>query len=200
MLAAVHGQVWNASAIARSLGIDFKTVNRHTEFLEGAYLIRRLMPYHANLKKRFVKSPKLYWRDSGLLHALLRVEDPKQLLDQPWVGSSWEGFVIEQVLGHLESLGAAPEPFFLRTSDGYEIDLLVEIGGRRWAIEVKLTSHPCPQDMARLDKVAAWVDVDLRVLISRTSEVTESDDRISCGLSAFLERAKGRLASGGRLE
>jgi hypothetical protein len=106
------------------------------------------------------------------------------------------GFVIEQVLGHLEALGAAPEPFFLRTSDGYEIDLLVEVGGRRWAIEVKLTSHPSPQDMARFDKVAAWVDVDLRVLISRTSEVTESANRISCSLSAFLERAKKRLTSG----
>ena len=89
MLAAVHGQVWNASAIARSLGIDFKTVNRYLEYLEGAYLIRRIEPFHVNIKKRLVKSPKLYWRDSGLLHSLLRLTEPTQLLEQPWVGASW---------------------------------------------------------------------------------------------------------------
>jgi predicted AAA+ superfamily ATPase len=186
MLAAVHGQVWNASAIARSLGIDFKTVNRYLEYLEAAYLIRRIEPFHANVKKRLVKSAKLYWRDSGLLHSLLRLNEPSQLLEQPWVGASWEGFVTEQVLGHLAALGREHQPSFLRTSDGREIDLLIDLGDQRWAIEIKLSSRPAPEDMRRLDALADWVDAGRRILISRVSSPTESERRISCDLGWFL--------------
>jgi predicted AAA+ superfamily ATPase len=186
MLAAVHGQVWNASAIARSLGIDFKTVNRYLEYLEGAYLIRRIEPFHVNIKKRLVKSPKLYWRDSGLLHSLLRLTEPTRLFEQPWVGASWEGFVIEQVLGHLAASGHEHQASFLRTSDGREIDLLIDLGDQRWAIEIKLSSRPAPEDMRRLDAVADWVEADRRILISRVSSPTESERRISCDLGWFL--------------
>ena len=187
MLAAVHGQTWNASAIARSLGVDFKTVNRYLEYLEGAYLIRRLEPFHANLKKRLVKSPKLFWRDSGLLHALLQLSDPKRLLDQPWVGASWEGFAIEQVLGQLGASGRRHEAFFLRTSDGREIDLLIDFGDRIWAIEIKLTSRPAPEEMKRLDALADWVGAARRILVSRVSSPTESATRISCDLPWLLD-------------
>jgi len=187
MLAAVHGQTWNASAIARSLGVDFKTVNRYLEYLEGAYLIRRLEPFHANLKKRLVKSPKLFWRDSGLLHALLQLSDPKRLLDQPWVGASWEGFAIEQVLGQLGASGRKHEAFFLRTSDGREIDLLIDFGDRTWAIEIKLTSRPTPEEMKRLDALADWVGAARRILVSRVSSPTESATRISCDLPWLLD-------------
>jgi len=194
MLASVHGQTWNASALARSLGIDFKTVNRYVEYLEGAYLLRRLEPFHANLKKRLVKSPKIFWRDPGLLHSLQRLAEVKRLFDQPWVGASWEGFVIEQVLGQLSASGREYEPYYLRTSDGREIDLLIDLGTQRWAIEIKLSSRPSPDDMRRLGSVADWVAADRRILISRVSSSVESGSRISCDL-AWLLANLDRLAA-----
>jgi len=193
MLASVHGQTWNASALGRSLGIDFKTVNRYVEYLEGAYLLRRLEPFHANVKKRLVKSSKLFWRDSGLLHSVLQLREAGRLLDQAWVGASWEGFVIEQILGHLDTLGLENQPYFLRTSDGHEIDLLVDVGGQRWALEIKLTSRPAPADMRRLDHLADWVDADRRILVSRVASPVESGSRISCDL-AWLLSSLARLA------
>ncbi len=101
MLAALHGQVWNASQVGQSLGLSYHTVNAYLDFLVGAFLIRRLPPYSGNIRKRLVKSPRVYWRDTGLLHALLNTPDDATLLGQPWVGASWEGFVIEQALGAL---------------------------------------------------------------------------------------------------
>ena len=112
MLAAAQGQTWNGAALGRSLGLDAKTVGRYVDFLEGAYLIRRLPPYHANLKKRLVKAPKVYWRDSGLAHALLGIQADRQLLDQPWVGASFECHVIEQIIGQVEALAFARSPTF----------------------------------------------------------------------------------------
>ncbi|MEE8313049.1 MAG: ATP-binding protein [Myxococcota bacterium] len=194
MLAVVHGQTWNASSLGRSLGVDFKTANGYLEYLEGAYLLRRLEPFHANLKKRLVKSPKIFWRDSGLLHSLLQLADPRALLDQPWVGASWEGFVIEQILGHLSALGREHRPTFLRTSDGREIDLLIDVGGERWALEIKLSSRPTPDDMRKLESIADWVEADRRILVSRVSTVTESRERISCGLPWLIENLE-RLVS-----
>jgi len=193
MLAAVHGQTWNASVLARSLGIDQKTVNRYVDYLEGAFLVRRLEPFHANLKKRLVKSPKLYWRDPGLLHALLHLADPTHLLDQPWVGASFEGFVIEQLLGHLAASGRAHRAAFLRTSDGREIDALVEVGDQRWAIEVKLSARPTPDDMRQLDALADWVEADRRILVSRTPSPIEAGARVSCDLPWLLENLDGLL-------
>ncbi|MFI5380148.1 MAG: ATP-binding protein, partial [Tepidisphaerales bacterium] len=104
MLAAVHGQAWNASQLGQSLGLSYHTVNHYLDYLVGAFLIRRLPPYFVNLGKRVVKSPKVYWRDSGLLHAVLNVTAEEDLLDQPWIGASWEGFVIEQVLAAIQQL------------------------------------------------------------------------------------------------
>ena len=94
MLAALQGQTWNASQIAGSLGITGPTATTYLDYLIGAFLVRSLSPWQANLKKRLVKRPKVYWRDSGLLHALLGVTDYRHLLTQPWVGASWEGYVI----------------------------------------------------------------------------------------------------------
>jgi len=106
MLAALNGQTWNASNIGRSLGIDAKTVTRYVDYLEGAFLVRRLEPLHANLKKRLVKSPKVYWRDSGLLHALLQLPSPRQLLDQPWVVADHE----KPKPGRKRALSGPPPP------------------------------------------------------------------------------------------
>jgi predicted AAA+ superfamily ATPase len=167
MLALSHGQIWNASRIGQSLGITYHTVNAHLEFLEGAFLLRRLPPFYANLGKRLVKSPKLFLRDSGLLHALLGVSTESDLWAQPWVGASFEGYVIESILSHLAARARAHQAHHLRTSDGHEIDLVLDLGARRWAIEIKLTTSPSPAEVARLRQTAKLVDATRAALICR---------------------------------
>ena len=188
MLAALNGQLWNAAQLGRSLGLSYHTVNSYVDYLVGAFLVRRLPPFHANLKKRLVKSPKVYWRDTGLLHALLNVPDERSLLQQPWVGASWEGFVIEQVLGQLGAMGRDYDAYHLRTSDGREIDLVLELGGERWAIEVKLTTSPAADDMRRLDELAGAIRASRVYLITRTSRPAGDDRRASANLPWLLER------------
>lgn len=189
MLAAVHGQIWNASQIAKSLGLSYHTVNSYLDYLEGAFLVRRLLPYQVNLLRRQVKSPKLYWRDSGLLHALMNVSDERSLLFQPWVGASWEGFVIEEILGLLAALGHSHQAYFFRSSDQQrELDLVLELAGELWAIEIKLAASPSPSDMGKLDKAARTVGATRRYLISKTSQPSGDEKRVSCHLGWFLER------------
>ncbi len=187
MLAAVHGGVWNASSIAKSLGISYQTVNSYLDYLEGAYLVRRLHPYFSNTKKRLVKGSKVFWRDTGLLHSLLGVSSMEQLLVQPWVGASWESFVVEQVVSTLHAMGANVQPYFFRTSDRYEIDLILDAGGERWAIEVKLTSAPSAGDMHRLGKVGDMVGASRRILVSRTSEMVEEGNAYSVNTARLLD-------------
>jgi len=190
LLAAVHGQVWNASQLGQSLGLSYKTVDTYLDYLVGALLIRRLPPYQANIRKRLIKSPKVYWRDSGLLHALLNVADDRALLVQPWVGASWEGFVIEQILGELSSGGRNVAPYYFRTSDGHELDLVLDFGVERWAIEVKLTASPRPSDLNRLDKVADMIGATRRFLVSQTARSAGNDHRASCNLPGLLKRLR----------
>jgi hypothetical protein len=188
MLAAVHGQIWNASQVGQSLGLSYKTVNSYVDYLVGAFLIRRLQPFQANLRKRLIKSPKVYWRDSGLLHALLNVADRRALLAQPWVGASWEGFVIEQAIGELSSRGCAFDAFYFRTSDQYELDLVLDHGRERWAVEIKLSASPGPADMARLDRAADLIGASRRLLVSQVGRSSGSRERASCDLAGFIER------------
>ncbi len=190
MLTAVHGQTWNASQIGQSLGLSYHTVNSYMDYLSGAFLIRRLPPYRPNIRKRLVKSPKIYWRDTGLLHAQLNVSDEQALLVQPWVGASWEGFVIEQAIGVLNSVGRPFEAFYFRTSDQYELDLVLELDNELWAIEVKLTASPGPHDMDRLDKAADMIGATRRILVSQTKRTIGGATRASCNLGWLLERLK----------
>jgi len=190
MLAAAHGQVWNASQIGQSLGLSYQTVNSYLDYLVGAFLIRRLQPYQTNVRKRLVKSPKVYWRDSGLVHALLNVPDEHSLMAQPWVGASWEGFVIEQVIGELTSRGRNFEPYYFRTSDQYELDLVLDLGTERWALEVKLTASPGPAAMARLDQVADMIGASRRFLVSQTGRSTGDEVRASCNLPGLIQRLR----------
>ncbi len=188
MVAAVHGQEWNASKIAQSLAVSYKTVNSYMDYLAGSFLVRRLEPFHANIKKRLVKRPKVYWRDTGLLHAMMQVRDMDHLLAQPWVGASWEGFVIEQILGHLSSVGAMVNAYYMRTSDLYEIDLLLEIEGKRWAIETKLTSSPSVDDLRRTEKAASFLKADRVVMVSRTVKEIDSEKMLSTNIDGLLKR------------
>ena len=138
MLAHYHGQVWNAAEPARSLGISETTVRRYLDLLTGAYLVRQLAPWHENLGKRQVKSPKLYWRDSGLLHQLLGIGDGGSLLAHPRCGASWEGFVLEALLRAL----TPDEAYFWATHTGAELDALFVRDGFRLGIEIKRADAP----------------------------------------------------------
>lgn len=143
MLAHCQGQLWNASKIAGSLGVDPKTVRRYLDALEDTFMVRQLPPLHANLKKRLVKSPKVYLRDAGLLHALFGVQTHGQLLGHPVAGASWEGWCVEQVLAILPPNTAA---YFYRTSAGAEIDLVLQPPGAMSAVavEAKFSLDPRP--------------------------------------------------------
>jgi predicted AAA+ superfamily ATPase len=135
MLAHRQGSILNASDLARALEISTNSVTRYIDLLSDLLLVRRLPPYHTNLGKRLVKSPKVYVRDSGIVHALLGIATLDQLAGHPVVGMSWEGFVIETLVAMLPWRSSI---FFYRTSAGAEIDLVIEHGdGTLWAIEIK---------------------------------------------------------------
>ncbi len=191
MLAALHGQVWNAAQVGQSLGLSYHTVNGYLDYLIGAFLLRRLPAYQANVRKRLVKRPRLYWRDSGLMHALLNVPDERALLARPWVGASWEGYVIEQALGELSSQGRIVSEYYFRTADQHELDLVLDFGKELWAIEVKLTSSPSTDHMARLNKVADLIGAHRRFLVSQTRNPAGNERCLSCDLPTFLEHLRG---------
>lgn len=138
MLAHNQGGLLNTSGLAAALAVDTRTLNRYVDLLVDLLLVRRLQPWHGNVKKRLVRSPKIYLRDSGIVHGLLNLGSLETVLSHPVAGMSWEGFVIENILA------AAPDwvqPFFYRTLRGAEIDLVLEFApDLRWAIEIKRTS------------------------------------------------------------
>ena len=138
MVAHAHGQVWNATSLGRSLGASDHTVRRYLDVLAGAYVVRVLPPWFENLKKRQVKAPKVFVRDTGLLHVLLQLPDFDALTGHPKAGQSWEGFAIEQILDRLETRDA----YFWGTHAGAEIDLFVIHRGRRLGFEIKLADAP----------------------------------------------------------
>jgi predicted AAA+ superfamily ATPase len=190
MLAAVNGQPWNASALGQSLGLSYHTVNSYLDYLEGAYLVRRLSPWSSNVRKRLVRSPRVYVRDSGLLHALLRVGSYTELLRHPAAGASWEGFVIEQVAGALAASGIDADAHFLRTSDGHEIDLLLGVEGKKVAIEVKLSASAAPQDLARLERAADLVSADHRYIVCQTASPVATGTRGVLDLATAIARLR----------
>lgn len=188
MLAAVQGQPWNASQIAQGLGLTYHTVNSYVDFLEQAFLIRRIPSWSGNVLKRIVKSPRLYWRDSGLCHALLGLRAKNVILDQPWVGRSWEGWVIEQILNAFQLADIAVSPYWFRTRDQIEADLILEFGKECWVIEIKLTSMPKSEDMRALKKVSTLVSATRSVLVSRTVDNMWGEKESSVNLSELLRQ------------
>lgn len=140
MMAHCHGQLWNASLVSKSLGVSSPTVKKYLNILEETFIVRPLQPYYKNIKKRLIKSPKVYIRDSGILHALLSNKTLDDLQGHPMVGNSWEGFVIEQVIGILPDDW---EFYFYRSNAGAEIDLiLIEPHKKTIAVEIKYSSSP----------------------------------------------------------
>ncbi len=140
MLAHYHAQIWNGSELGRAFGVSHHAVRRYLDALQSTFMIRSLKPWSANLGKRQVKSPKVYVRDSGLMHRLLGIGTREQLERHPKVGASWEGFVIENVIRTLEA--DERDCFFWAAHAGAEIDLIVQSGGRLRGFEVKRTSAP----------------------------------------------------------
>ncbi len=140
MLAHYHGQTWNGSELARSLGVSDKTVSRYLDILEGTYMAFRLMPWHANVGKREVKAPKVYVADTGLLHSLLGVGGLDGLLAHPKCGASWEGFILREIIRRLGAKRG--EAFFWGVHAGAELDLLILQEGCRLGFEIKLTRSP----------------------------------------------------------
>jgi len=138
MVAHYHGQVWNAAEFARALGTAENTARRYLDILTGAYMIRVLPPWYENLKKRQVKAPKIYIRDSGLFHSLLQVSTLADLQGHPKIGASWEGFALE----HLIHIFRTRDAYFWATHAGAELDLMVAVAGKRYGFECKYTDAP----------------------------------------------------------
>lgn len=189
MLAHGQGALLNASRLAASLAISAQTVTRYIDLLADLLLVRRLPPLHANLGKRLVKSPKVYVRDSGLVHALLGIGDYNELAGHPVVGASWEGFVIENLLA---AAPARTQAGFYRTAVGAEIDLLLDLpGGERWAVEIKGGLSP------RLERGFHHAREDVKP--ARSFVVYSGDERypLAEGVEAIgLREMAAMLASG----
>ena len=183
MLAHNNGQLWNKENYAKSLGVTAPTVGRYLEYMEGAFLVTRLQPWFTNSKKRLVKSPKIYIRDTGILHTLIRAVDMDDLFGHPSVGTSWEGFVIEQIR---QLKPAHLDMYFYRTHQGTEADLVLVKGIRPVAcIEIKLSGAP------QVNKGFLQSITDLKTkknyLIMPTGDSYHTKEEINiCNLSDFL--------------
>jgi predicted AAA+ superfamily ATPase len=138
MLAHYHAQTWNASELSRAMGVSDKTVRGYLDILTGAFMVRQLQPWYENISKRQVRAPKVYLRDSGILHSLLNIQDRHSLLGHPKVGASWEGYVIEQVLQILRP----SEAYYWAVHNSAELDLLLFHKGKRYGMEVKFSEAP----------------------------------------------------------
>lgn len=173
MLAHVHGQIWNVAEIARSLGLHERTVRRYVDILTDLLMIRQLKPWHANLKKRQVKSPKIYLRDSGLLHTLLNIRDYASLLVNPKLGASWEGFAMEQTI-----LCYKPdEVYFWSTHNQAELDLLMVKGAKRIGVEYKRQDGP---KLTRSTKIALEdLELDELIIIYPGARAYPLDHRVT---------------------
>jgi hypothetical protein len=152
MMAHGCGSVWNASGFGAAMGVNYQTVNRYAELLEGSFLVRRLQPWHANIGKRLTKSPKLLFRDCGLLHHFLGIRDRRTLEVHPMRGHSWENFVVEGLISRLSREAPGCRFGYWRTLAGAEVDLIVERDGNTLPIEVKLHSSPVASDLRGLSQ------------------------------------------------
>ena len=192
MLAHYHGQVWNAAEFARALGSSEGTVRRYLDILVGAFVVRALPPWFANIRKRQVKSPKIYVRDAGLLRALLSLETGDEVAGHSKEGASFEGFAVEQLLSAFE----VHEAHFWATHGGAELDLLITRGGNRYGFECRLGDAPGTTHSMRvaLDDLALehlWV-------VYPGAEAYPLDERISVLPAADIPELARSLGVGGR--
>lgn len=183
MCAHIQGQLFNSSKLAESLGVTYQTVRRYIDLMEQTFIIRTLLPFEKNIKKRLVKSPKIYVRDSGLLHRLLQVSDFNSLMGNPIFGSSWEGFVIENIISTLHDCKFS----FYRSAVGDELDLLIERAGRIIAVECKASS--APQVTKGFWNAIETVQPDKTYIVAPiTSSYLLKENIEVCGLNEFLDK------------
>jgi predicted AAA+ superfamily ATPase len=195
MLAHYHGGIWNAAEAARSLGVTEPTVRRYLDILTGLFMVRQLKPWHENLKKRQVKSPKVYLRDSGLLHALLGLATEREVLSHPKAGASWEGFAIEEALGTIRPEAA----YFWATHTGAELDLLLFVRGRRYGVEVKFQDAPRLTPSMRialedlgLRRLTVLYPGDQRYALERRVDVVPLAELATRGADALIAGSRPR--------
>jgi hypothetical protein len=167
MLSYVHGQLLNISMLAKSLELSPTAISNYLDILEGVLLIRRLQPYHANIRKRLVKSPKVYIRDSGILHRLAGLADESSLDTWPNRGNSFEGLVIEELITAASNSFTGPRFFFYRTQAGAEVDLLIQVGRKIWPIEIKLGIEVRQYDTAGLRHCMEDLNLERGYIITR---------------------------------
>lgn len=179
MLAHYHGQIWNGAEFARSMGVSEPTVKRYLDILTGTYMIRQLQPWYENIKKRQIKSPKIYIRDSGILHALLGTENDA-IYGHVKSGASWEGFIVEQLLSKVKSR----DFFYWRTHTGSELDLLVFKGGKRVGFEIKFSETP--KVTRSMQNSVIDLKLDKLYLIYKGSRELSFSDKIEAVPSAVI--------------
>ncbi len=173
MLAHSHGQIWNASKIGKSMGLSYHTVRNYLDLLTGTYMVRQLQPWHENFGKRQIKAPKIYFRDSGILHAFLNIHDQRALYSHPASGASWEGFVLEEVLRELQIETA----WYWAAHSGGELDLVFEFDGMRIGIEIKL--NEAPKVSASTHRIRDLLKLDHLIVVSPTPRSYRASDRIN---------------------
>ena len=189
MLAHSHGQIWNAAPFASSLGISDPTVRRYLDILTGVFMVRQIQPWHVNIKKRQVKAPKTYIRDTGILHALLGLKNESEILVHPRCGASWEGYVIEQVIRSVEP----DDVYFWSTHNGAEIDLVFSKGGRMYGLECKRADAPTMTpsmrialDDLKLERIIVIYPGEKRYSLHKKVEVVPFDE-ITRGMKGMLK-------------
>ena len=185
MIAHIHGNILNMNNLGKSLEISSTSIKKYLAFLEDAFLIRQLYPFSANVKKRLVKSPKVYIRDSGILHSLLDIPDLNSLESNPILGTSWEGYVIEQVTQRLDM---DTKYFFYRTHEGAECDLVLAKGGTiLMAIEIKYTSSP--KSTKGMNQAFKDIDAKMNYIITpSTDDYLMSENVRVCNLYTFMTK------------
>jgi len=179
MLAHNHGKIWNASSIASSLGLTHPTIRKYLDILTGLFMVRQLQPWYVNIKKRQVKSPKIYIRDTGLLHALIGINLEQELPRHPVCGASWEGFVIEEIIRWVEP----QDVYYWATHQGAEIDLIFFKGGRMYGVEIKrqdaptmTTSIRTALEYLKLERIAVIYPGSRRYSIHKQVDVVPFDE------------------------
>ena len=175
-----HGQALNMNKIAASMGISGHTVRRYLDILEQSFLLRRLDPYHVNLKKRLVKSPKLYFRDSGLFHYFSRILSSEELMTSPQRGCSFEGYTVEQLIQAVTLEGSGWTPYYFRTSDDIEVDLLLVRGSEKIAIEVKTKLSCCEEDVHGLRKACRLLGISKSFVVALGGESYPMKEGTTC--------------------
>jgi predicted AAA+ superfamily ATPase len=179
MIAHFNGNIWNASQLAASLGVNYQTVNRYTDILEQTFLIRKLPPYFVNIGKRIVKSPKIFFRDTGLLHYFTGIHSIEQLNTHPARGASWEAFLIEQIIALYQLYVPGSRFYYWRTAGGAEVDLLIESAGRIILFEIKLHSAPTNKMVQGLNACMQDLEIDKGYVVYPGDELYQLSDAVT---------------------